>query len=84
MISDIAATINMNISESERKRITGEASRAMGEYIMSTGKTDFATWSPGEWDKLVGTAFDLIATQVFMKRISVSRPYVTHDDGIPF
>lgn len=71
-----------SISAAERTEIEGAMSEAMGGYIEKTGKLDFSTWTPEEWAKFVGVAFDVAAPACFMKRIAISPPY-THET-VPF
>ena len=70
------ATVHIELDNAMRQRITERMSTAMGSYIVSTGKTDFATWSPEEWQQLVGVAFDVCAPDVFMRRLVLVPPYI--------
>ena len=74
--------VTMHITEKEREKIISDMSRAMGEYIMKIGVTDFAKWTPEQWAGLMAAGFDLVAPQVFMKRICVSPPYTL--ETVPF
>jgi hypothetical protein len=76
------ANATMHISDRERADIEARVSEALGGYIESTGKLDFSSWTPEEWDRFVSTAFDVISPDIFARRISVSGPFTRIDPPV--
>lgn len=73
--------IRLDINAADRAEIEQRMSRSMGSFIEEIGMTDFAAWTPEQWQDFVATAFDVAALEVFQRRISVRGP---HDIEAPF
>jgi hypothetical protein len=71
----LSATVTVDLNEAIRKDITDRMSAAMGSYVQSLGKTDFAYWAPEEWQQFLDVAFDVCAPAIFLKRVIVVPPY---------
>jgi hypothetical protein len=76
--------IDLKLTEGQRRVIEERMSSAMGRHIESTGVTDFAQWTPEQWQDLVAVAFDIAATETFRSRIAIVGPLDVEESDVPF
>jgi hypothetical protein len=66
--------VELPITADMRKEICDRASEVAGGFIETIGQTDFGEWNQATWDNFIGAMFDVIAADVFTRRVVVIPP----------